>query len=128
MPPTKSWAGPVVIATVLSWLGLYIHNVNDLPHQTPLSPDSGIPGAILLVLLAMWCIRPLRRPATTLLLAWAWLDLIGGALSVLPLPFLPFHPEQTLRHYSFHVVYAVLQVPLIVVATRYRRRPTRVST
>lgn len=124
MPPTRSWAGPIVIATVLSWLGLFIHNVNDLPHETPLRPESGVPGAILLVLLAVWCVRPLRPLATVLLLAWAWLDLLGGALSVLPLPFLPFRPEQTLHHYAFHVVYAVLQIPLIVVATRYlRRRP-----
>jgi hypothetical protein len=111
-----------VVATVLSWLGLYIHNVNDLPGATPLRPESGVPGAILLVLLAAWSFRPLRRVATVLLLAWGWLDLVGGALSVLPLPFLPFRPEQTLHHYAFHVVYAVLQIPLLVVATRQLRR------
>jgi len=35
-------------------------------------------------------------------------------LSVLPLPVLPFTPEQSLRHYSFHVLYAATQVPLLV--------------
>ena len=121
-PPLKS-AGPMAIATALSWLGLYVHNVNDLPNQTPLRPESGIPGAILLILLGLWLIRPVRRLATMLLLGWGWLDLVGGALSVLPLPFLPFRPEQTLHHYAFHVVYAVLQIPLIFVATRRLRRP-----
>jgi hypothetical protein len=52
-----------------------------------------------------------------LLLAWALLNLLGGAvLSVLPLPFLPFVPEQSLRHYSFHLLYGLTQVPLIVAA------------
>ena len=56
-----------MIATALSWLGLYIHNVNDLPGATPLRPESSVPGAILLVLLAAWSFRPLRRVATALL-------------------------------------------------------------
>ena len=124
--PVKS-VGPIAIAAALSWLGLYVHNVNDLPNQTPLRPESGVPGVILLILLGMWLIRPLRRVATVLLLAWGWLDLVGGALSVLPLPFLPFRPEQTLHHYAFHVVYAVLQIPLLIVATRYLRQTRRRS-
>ena len=41
---------------------------------------------------------------------------VGGTLSVLPLPVLPFEPEQTLRHYSFHLLYAATQVPLLVVS------------
>ncbi|MGH2602738.1 MAG: hypothetical protein ACRDJ9_25560, partial [Dehalococcoidia bacterium] len=48
------------------------------------------------------------------------LNLIGGAvLSVLPLPFLPFKPEQSLRHFAFHVLYGVTQIPLLIVMTRY---------
>lgn len=113
---------PIVLAAMLSWLGLYIHNLNDLPHQTPLSPESGLPGLVTLVLLAGWAVRPLRPAATVALLVWGWLNLVGGALSVLPLPFLPFRPEQTVHHYAFHVVYAALQIPLLVVATRDLRR------
>ena len=114
-----------MLVTALSWLGLYLHNVNDLPHQTPLSPESSLPGGLLLILLAGWAVRRLRRAATWALLGWGWLDLVGGALSVLPLPFLPFHPEQTLHHYAFHAAYAVLQIPLLVVATRYLRASTK---
>ena len=44
------------------------------------------------------------------------MNLAGGALSVLPLSVLPFQPEQTVRHYSFHLLYAATQVPLLVVA------------
>jgi hypothetical protein len=50
------------------------------------------------------------------LLGWAMLNLLGRTLSVLPLPVLPFEPDQTLRHYSFHLLYAATQVPLLVVA------------
>jgi hypothetical protein len=58
-----------------------------------------------------------------LLLGWGSLHMIGGAvLSVLPLAALPFEPEQTVRHYTFHVVYGALQVPLLVVLIRSLRR------
>ena len=58
---------------------------------------------------------PAQAPASplggALLLAWALLNLLGGAvLSVLPLPFLPFVPEQSLRHYSFHLLYGLTHV------------------
>lgn len=33
---------------------------------------------------------------------------------MLPLPFLPFDPEQSVQHYLMHVVYAVGQMPLLV--------------
>jgi len=47
------------------------------------------------------------------------LQLIGGAiLSVLPLPILPFVPEQSPDHYISHAVYGLAQLPLIVVALR----------
>ena len=32
---------------------------------------------------------------------------------MIPLSFLPFEPEQTVRHYFFHVVYGATQLPLI---------------
>jgi hypothetical protein len=64
-----------------------------------------------------------RRAAVALLLGWAVLNLVvGGVLSVLPLPVLPFAPEQTLRHYSFHALYAATQVPLIIQTCRELRR------
>jgi hypothetical protein len=94
---------------------LYAHNAGDLPGQTPLSPESVGPGLVHLILVALWFLPPSRRVASWLLLGWALLNLIGGAvLSVLPLPILPFAPEQSLRHYLFHLLYGVCQLPLIV--------------
>lgn len=112
----------VVAAAALSWLGLYLHNIADLPGQTMLSPESAGPAVITLLLVAFWIPRPRGFPAW-LLLGWAWLNLLGGAvLSVLPLPFLPFAPEQSPRHYAFHALYGALQLPLVLMLTRSIRR------
>ena len=102
----------VAPAAVISILGLCLHNVADLDDQYPWSIETLGPAVFLAACLVIWRLRP--RPAGTLLLAWALLNLLGGAvLSVLPLPFLPFVPEQSVRHYSFHVLYALTQVPLL---------------
>jgi len=85
------------------------------PEVWPWSIETLGPAAFLAACLLLWRLRP--RLGGALLLAWALLNLLGGAvLSVLPLPFLPFVPEQSLRHYSFHLPYGLTQVPLIVAA------------
>jgi hypothetical protein len=105
----------VTSAAVISLLGLCLHNVADLDDQYPWSIETLGPAAFLAACLLLWRLRP--RFGAALLLAWALLNLLGGAvLSVLPLPFLPFVPEQSLRHYSFHLLYGLTQVPLIVAA------------
>jgi hypothetical protein len=106
------------LATAVSWLGLVVHNVADLPGQALASPETLYPAVLVAVLLALHRAGA-RRAAAGMLLGWAALNLVGGGvLSVLPLGFLPFHPEQTLRHYSFHVLYGLTQIPLVVIALR----------
>jgi len=56
------------------------------------------------------------------LAATGLVQLIGGAiLSVLPLPFLPFAPAQTVDHYLSHVILGITQIPLVVIPLRFRR-------
>lgn len=56
------------------------------------------------------------------MVAWALLNLVGGGiLSVLPVRLFPFEPEQSLGHYGAHVIYAVAELPLVVVAARALR-------
>jgi len=122
-PLSGSW--PVYAAAAISWLGFLVHNVADLPGQTLLSPETLVPSLVTAALVVAYA-AGWRRVAAVGLLVWATLNLVGGALSVLPLPVLPFEPEQTLRHYSFHALYAVTQIPLIVVSARLvlgRARP-----
>jgi hypothetical protein len=57
------------------------------------------------------------------------LNLVGGFATVLPLPVLPFKPEQSLRHYMFHVLYALTQFPLLgIVRHELRRLRSRTET
>lgn len=103
----------VVGATALGWAGFFVHNVADLPGHSVRSPETLYPTVLTLTLLVLWLIPATRTFGTWSLLAWTGLNLVGGALSVLPLPFLPFTPEQSLKHYAFHGLYALSQIPLL---------------
>ena len=113
----SSIPGALLAAAAISWLGLCLHNVADLPEQYPWSPETSFPTLALIVFLG---VRLVSAPVGSwLLLGWAALNLIGGGvLSVLPLAFLPYDPEQSVRHYAFHAVYALSQVPLLALAWR----------
>lgn len=113
--PRAKW--PMYSAATISWLGFLVHNVADLPGQTLLSPETLGPSLITIALLAVYSTGP-GRVGGFCLAIWATMNLVGGAFSVLPLPALPFEPEQTLRHYSFHLLYAAAQIPLLVVSCR----------
>ena len=59
-------------------------------------------------------------------LGWGVLNLvIGGIVTVLPLPILPFAPEQSVTHYAAHVVYTLGQVPLVLLFLPCARRTGR---
>lgn len=117
-----AWTGRVAAAGALAWAGFFVHNMADLPGQTLASPESLFPTVIWLMLLALWLIPATRRGGAWAQLVWSTINLVGGALSVLPLPFLPFEPEQTVRHYLFHGVYALSQLPLIGLTWAWLRR------
>jgi hypothetical protein len=114
----------VLTAAVVAWLGYYLHNVNDLPGQTLVSPETLYPTLVMVVLVTLWAWRP-NRPTTWALWTWTALNMfLGGVVSVLPLPVLPFDPAQTAKHYAFHAVYTLTQVPLFVLLTRRLRSAT----
>ena len=114
--PQVGW---VAAFTLLSWLGEAIHNRADLPELPLLSPETTIPALISLLLFLGWWLLPSKQLTRLALLSWTWLNLVGGGiLSVMPLPFLPFHPEQTVFHYMMHVEYVLTQIPLIVILLR----------
>ncbi|GAA0937481.1 hypothetical protein GCM10009554_25780 [Kribbella koreensis] len=108
-------------ALVLAWTGFVVHNFADLPGQTFVSPETLLPSLGFVGIAVLW-LTGAHRAAVWAALVWGGLHLVGGAfLSVLPLPILPFDPEQSLRHYLFHVLYGVTQLPLLLVAWRSRR-------
>ena len=116
--PLYRMAGAVAVA----WLGMYVHNTADLPNLTFWSPENVMPGLVWLLLFGLWYAMPSRTFPAQLLLAWGLLNLVGGFATVLPLPILPFKPEQSVRHYTFHVLYALTQLPLLGVVRHELRQ------
>lgn len=121
--PARELAVPV--GGLIGWAGLFVHNLADLPGQSFISPESIIPLSVTALLVAGW-FTPARYGVTMALLCWGLLNFFGGGvLSVLPLPFVPFAPEQTLSHYLFHGVYALAQLPLVLSTAGWLRMHSR---
>jgi hypothetical protein len=129
LEPTKAKTGSrprtIILALAVAWLGLWAHEAYRIPAMFGLTPDGSLPLlAIAVALLAWWLLAARKRAATAALLVYGLINGVGGFLSVLPLPFLPFAPEQTADHYLIHVVYALCQAPLIFVAL-FALKPSR---
>ena len=126
MRPTSRVAMAAAIA--LSAGSMLAHNLYELP-LTPLDLENSGPIAVAAILGMAYAFRPDSKVIAGAALAWGLLNLvIGGVITVLPLPILPFSPEQSLTHYGAHVVYAVGQVPLVVVSYRALRSTTNPAT
>jgi hypothetical protein len=124
--PESRWIALVLGTTVVAWSGFILHNVADLPGQTLVSPESLYPTIVTVALLVLWLVPATRTAATWALLAWSVLHLVGGGiLSVLPIGLFPFDPEQSVRHYAFHGVYAATQVPAGLAVHRVAAEPRR---
>jgi hypothetical protein len=105
----------LAVFMIVSWLGLYIHNMMEFPSFTLLSPENAGPALVSNVLFAGWLLLPYRRLLLFLIFGWTMIHfVIGAVLSVLPLPVWPFIPDQSLAHYMAHLIYAMFQLPLIV--------------
>lgn len=105
-------------ALTLSALSMLAHNVYELP-LSPIDLENSGPiafAALLAGAYAMWADSKVVAAAA---FGWGVLNLvIGGIISVLPLSILPFVPEQSITHYGAHVLYAVGQIPLVVLGYR----------
>ena len=124
--------GLLALAFAVSWASMLFHNQMELP-LTPLDIENTGPLAVDIALFVACWWWPRSRVVWTAILAWGLLNMVvGGVLTVLPLPVLPFAPEQTVGHYAVHLVYAVGQLPLVLVAAsslrRLRRHQQRIGT
>ena len=117
----------LAIAVVVSVFGMAVHTVREFGYSGLFDFATGFIPVVtvqLLLFIVWWLVPAARSAAAIALVATAVLQLVGGAIiSVLPLPFLPFVPEQTIGHYLSHLFLGITQVPLLVVPLRNRTRP-----
>jgi hypothetical protein len=107
----------ILLALAIAWLGLWAHELYRAPAQFGMTLDGSLPLLLVAIVLLAWWLLVARKRAPALgLLVYGLINGLGGFLSVLPLPFLPFAPEQTVEHYLIHVVYAMCQTPLVAIA------------
>lgn len=114
----------VIGGLAISTLGGWYHNAVDFPGMPLYAPEMLATIVPPIVLAVWWWWRPgrLLLVATAL---WVLLSLIvGGLLSVLPLPVWPFQPAQTVFHYRAHLVYTATQIPLVVILVWLSGRST----
>ena len=108
----------MTVALALSAGAMLAHNLYELP-LSPIDGENSGPIAVASLLGIAYALRPDSKAVAAAALGWGVLNLaIGGIVTVLPLPILPFEPEQSLSHYAAHVLYTVGQVPLVVLSFR----------
>jgi hypothetical protein len=118
---------PVVLTAlgILAYLGALAHNVISLPGLPIVSVENIGPLVVYAALIASYWTWPDSRLVAALLVSWTVVNvLIGGVITVLPLPFLPFAPEQTLSHYIAHAIYVAAGLPLTIASLRIYRTAT----
>ena len=104
------WLG---IGLLLALAGTLLHDLVEFGRP---SPENSLPAALIFgaVFLSWWRWPKWRRTAIAVLLTFAVVMLLGGAIaSVIPLSIWPFEPEQTLSHYAVHMAWALSLLALI---------------
>jgi hypothetical protein len=103
--------------TLVSWLGMAVHNAVELPDMPFYRPEYLFPSLVSQLLIVGWWRQPSKRKMWAWsLFGWAGIHLIAGAvLSIIPLPIWPFVPGQTPGHYLSHAIYGAAQLPLMII-------------
>jgi hypothetical protein len=113
-----------VVAAALAWGGLWFHELIRVPNLLGFTPDGDLFMLPIVAALVYWWLRDDGgRAPSVALTVYAAVGLLGAVISVLPVGFLPFVPEQTSAHYFAHVVFAACQLPLLGVAAHGLRKP-----
>ncbi len=112
----------VVIATAVSWLGLWAHELHRVPRLIGFTPDGDLFMLAIAAGLAFWWSRSRGARAAWALAIYATVNLAGAVVTILPLGWLPFIPDQTVAHYAAHVIYAVWQLPLLTLTIMLLQR------
>ena len=105
------------IAAGVALAGFWFHELIRVPALLGLTPDGFLIDLVVTVgLLAAIRTRLHLRARRWVLVAWTVTTLLAAVLTVLPLSWLPFRPEQTATHYVAHLVFGLCQLPLLALA------------
>lgn len=118
----------IVVAAALAWAGLWFHELFRVPYLLGFTPDGDLFMLPIVVALVYWWLNEgrKRRAPSVALTIYAAVSLLGAVITVLPVHFLPFAPQQTFAHYFAHVVFATCQLPLLAVSAQgLRTLPTQ---
>lgn len=100
-----------IVVSVISLIGMAIHQIFEFPDDFRMNVTLIVIMSIILGLI-VYQVRKSGKGYFILLL-FGLIHLIGGGLTVFPLGFLPFVPDQSIGHYISHLIYALTQIPLI---------------
>lgn len=99
---------------IIAVIGGYLHQILEFPEYFGFIPDYVIP-MILMLLIVSWGVmyKAGEQISYSVGLGFALVNLLGAILTVYPFDFLPFIPEQSLNHYISHLLFGMLQLPLL---------------
>ena len=88
------------------------------------TPDGDLFMLPIVVALVYWWLREggKRLAPSVALSIYSAVSLLGAVVSILPVHFLPFVPDQSFAHYFGHVVFATCQLPLLAVSAHGLRK------
>lgn len=109
------------LTLAVSAAGHLVHNVEEFGLTLPAAGHGIVPLGVSALL--MWAARSPTPRMLGAAALWGLTVVVIGGGSVLPWPFLPFVPAQTPGHYAAHAVYALLQLPLLIVVRQAWRTP-----
>jgi hypothetical protein len=116
-------AKQVIGTLLLSWLGLFLHECYRNPASFGFTDDGTIPVlGVAIVLVGVWWWFPRARLIAPALLAFGALQFVGAILSLWSFDSSPFEADLRPLHIVTHILYGLLQLPLIMVAARHAVR------
>ncbi len=111
----------MAVALAVSAFGAWYHNTREFPGM-PLTAPEMLSAIVPAVVIAIWWLARPGRALWWVTVVWVvLLNLgVGAVLTVLPLPILPFEPEQSMSHYMTHLFYLLAQIPAVYLLFRWR--------
>lgn len=109
-------------ALIVSFMGFWFHELNRVPTLIGFTFEWRLTVLFAIIVFLPWWRFPRQIASIAAIWALGLIHLLSAVLTVLPLAFLPFIPEQTLSHYLVHAVYALAQAPLFWAALLLAQR------